>query len=632
MIKKLFVFILLPFLASFAAAATVVIELDSGSITGVPVAQDPSVTVYKGIPYAAPPVGQLRWKPPQPIKAWTGVKPMDEFGNTCLQPKGWGSNNGMSEDCLYLNVWTPAKSKDEKLPVMVWIHGGGFTAGSGRLGNGQGLAKKGVVLVSINYRLGPLGFFAHPLLSKESDKGVSGNYGILDMVCALKWVQRNIGQFGGDCGNVTIFGESAGGAAVYILCSTDLTKDLVHKAIAESPWVTDGSIAPLTKPAYDRESVEATGIRIANIFCKDSEPTLDKLRDIDAEELVDRTSKGFRLPAAVDGYVMKDNPANLFENGLQRSIPFMAGTNTDEGTMFSGGAEELTVEEYNAEARDQYKDSAADILGIYPVSSKDQIKQAVNQSINDVWFAQPTRWMVRHMSRKNKDTYLYHFAHKSLNWPAGGSAHAAELAFVFGREEPEKQTPSFKKLSNSMMTYWTNFAKTGNPNAKGLPEWPCYQESTDLNIVLDEQIKVEANYLKKNLDTIDRVYKQIAKYNLYLDMSDTDIWTIDTVHLGTRQVKITYDAGDRAAVMTPTWSVNDRKSEKTGIRNVENSRLHLYQLIQRSDCTQADICFEINMPQEYVDEGRLELVFALQAGAHGDYLFNTAEFLNGAAG
>lgn len=509
-IKKFLVFV---FLTSCATAFGAAIQLDSGRITGIPVARDPSVTVYKGIPYAAPPVGQLRWKPPQPVKAWTGVKPMEKFGNTCLQPKGWGSDKSMSEDCLYLNVWTPAKSKDEKLPVMVWIHGGGFTGGSGKLGSGHALAKKGVVLVSINYRLGPLGFFAHPLLSKESNRGISGNYGILDMVSALQWVQRNIAQFGGDWGNVTIFGESAGGAAVYILCSTDLTEGLVHKAIAQSPWVTDDSISPLTKPSYGRESVEATGIRITKLFCKDSEPTLEKLRDIDAEDLVSRTSKGFRLPAAVEGYVMKDNPANLFEKGLQRSIPLMAGTNTDEGTMFSGGANNMTVEEYHAEARDQYKDSAAAILDIYPVASKDQIKQEVNQSINDVWFAQPTRWMVRYMSRKNNNSYLYHFAHKSLNWPAGGSAHAAELAFVFGSVEPDKQTPSYKKLSNAMMTYWTNFAKTGNPNTEGLPEWPHYQESTDLNIALDAQIKVEANYLKKNLDTIERVYKQIGKYN-----------------------------------------------------------------------------------------------------------------------
>jgi para-nitrobenzyl esterase len=230
-IKRLSISVLLLLLTSCAVTPSAPVKIEDGKITGVPAGKDSNVTVYKGIPYAAPPVGQLRWKPPQPVETWQGVRAMEEFGNRCLQPKGWGSKEGMSEDCLYLNIWTPAKSEDEKLPVMFWIHGGGFTGGSGDL-DGRPLAERGVVLVSINYRLGPLGFFAHPLLSEESEKGVSGNYGILDMICALKWVQKNIGQFGGDKDNVTIFGESAGGAAVYILCSSELTRGLFHKAIA----------------------------------------------------------------------------------------------------------------------------------------------------------------------------------------------------------------------------------------------------------------------------------------------------------------------------------------------------------------------------------------------------------------
>ena len=497
---------------SCVLAANVPVQIESGTITGVQAGNGSPVTMYKGIPYAEPPVGALRWKAPQPVKPWQGVKVMDRFGNTCLQPKGWGSNKTMSEDCLYLNIWTPAKARDEKLPVMVWIHGGGFTAGSGNL-KGTPLAEKGVVLVSINYRLGPLGFFAHPLLSRESDRGVSGNYAILDMIHALKWVQKNIAQFGGNPGNVTIFGESAGGAAVYILCASDLTKGLFHKAIAESPWVTDGAIARLDRPAYDRESVQATGIRIARKVLGDADVTLEALRDIDASDLVTQTAEGFRLPAAVEGYVLKDNPAVLFEKGLQQGRSLMAGTNTDEGTMFSGGAGKMSVEDFQDEIRDRYKDAADAVLEIYPVTSKDQIKQAVNQSINDVWFAQPTRWMVRGMARKNKNSYLYHFAHQSMNWPAGGSAHAAELAFVFGNLDPDKQTPSYRALSHAMMTYWTQFAKTGNPNVEGLPEWPPYQETTDLNIVLDTDMRVESNYLKKSLDTLDRVYKQIGKYD-----------------------------------------------------------------------------------------------------------------------
>ncbi|MCP4451891.1 MAG: carboxylesterase family protein, partial [Planctomycetes bacterium] len=299
----------------------------------------------------------------------------------------------------------------------------------------------------------------------------------------------------------------------YILCASDLTKGLFHKAIAESPWVTDGAIAPLNRPAYDRESVQATGIRIAQEVLGDADIALDALRDIDASDLVTQTAEGFRLPAAVEGYVLKDNPAILFEKGLQESRPFMAGTNTDEGTMFSGGAGRMSVEDFKGEIREKYKEAADAVLDTYPLTSKDQVKQAVNQSINDVWFAQPTRWMVRGMARKNTDTYLYHFAHQSMNWPGGGSAHAAELPFVFGNLASAKQTPSYQALSQAMMTYWTQFAKTGNPNVKGLSAWPRYEQATDLNIVLGEDIRTESNYLKKNLDTLDRVYKQVKKYH-----------------------------------------------------------------------------------------------------------------------
>jgi len=259
--------------------------------------------------------------------------------------------------------------------------------------------------------------------------------------------------------------------------------------------------------------VEATGVRIAEKMLEEADITLDALRDIDASDLVTQTADGFRLPAAVEGYVLKDNPANIFGNGRQKSRPFMAGTNTDEGSMFSGGAGKMSIEDYQGEMRDRYKDAADAILDAYPVTSQDQIRQAVSQSINDAWFAQPARWMVRGMSKKNKDTYLYHFAHRSISWPGGGSAHAAELPFVFGNLASEKKTASYRALSHAMMTYWTQFAKTGNPNTDGLPDWPQYQESTDLNIVLDMEIGTESNYLKRNLDTLERVYKEIGKYN-----------------------------------------------------------------------------------------------------------------------
>jgi para-nitrobenzyl esterase len=494
-------------------AVTAPVQIEQGTITGVFAKSNSKIRVYKGIPYAAPPVGRLRWHPPQPAESWAGVKAMDEYGDTCIRPsKRENERKTMSEDCLNLNIWTPAKDENERLPVMLWIHGGGFTGGSGRLHSGVPLSERGIVLVSINYRLGPLGFFAHPLLSQKSESNISGNYGILDMIFALQWIQNNIAQFGGDPDNVTIFGESAGGTAVYILCSSELTKGLFHKAIAESPWVTDGSISPLSSPAYTRESVEATGERITDSLFDDSEVTLEKLYQLDAAELVEKTKQGFRLPAAIDGYVLKENPASLFSKGLQQSRPFLAGTNTDEGTMFSWGAGKKTVDEYRADFENKYIDFADDILAIYSVVSKDQVKKAVIQSITDVWFAQPTRWMVRNMSEINKDAYLYHFAHQSMGWPAGGSSHAAEMPFVFGTLDSNKHTSSFKKLSKAMITYWTQFAKTGNPNDEGTPNWPRYEQATDLNIRLDTDITVEAHYLVKNLDVIDSYYSKLGSY------------------------------------------------------------------------------------------------------------------------
>jgi len=486
------------------------IQIEQGLIIGEASAYNPEVLMYKGIPYAAPPVGALRWKPPQPAQSWEGVKAMKLFGASSLSP-GEDSESGetMSEDCLFLNIWTPAKKSDEKLPVMFWIHGGGFTSGSGNLSAGSVLTKRGVLLVSINYRLGPMGFFAHPLLSEESDNGISGNYGILDMISALEWVQKNISGFGGDPGNVTIFGESAGGAAVYILSSSDLTKELFHKTIAESPWVNDMSISPLKKPAFSRESVEATGIRMAEMLCDSGEVTLEKLRDINAADLVNQTGEGYRLPAAIDGYVMKENPAILFAKGLQQSRPYMAGSNTDEGTMFSWGAMDMTLDAYQAGVKKAYKEYSDKMLELYPATKQEEVYDAVNQSINDTWFAQPSRWMTKHMSRVNEDSYLYHFAHTNLWWPAGGSSHAAELAFVFGSAEPENEAPSVQYLSGSMMSYWTNFAKTGDPNGEDLPVWPRYTLEEDQNIRLDTTITVESEYPKENLDALDEFYTEI---------------------------------------------------------------------------------------------------------------------------
>jgi para-nitrobenzyl esterase len=489
------------------------VQTKDGKISGLLSNDSTDIMVFKGIPFAAPPVGEFRWKAPQPVQAWEGVKEMHAYRNSCQRPGGRNANvEGMSEDCLFLYVWTPAKESNEKLPVMVWIHGGGFTGGSGDLKRGTALAERGVVLVSINYRLGALGFFAHPLLSEESEHGVSGNYGILDMIAALKWVESNITQFGGDPGNVSIFGESAGGAAVAILCASELANGLFHKSIAESPWITNDAISPLRTPAFTRESVESTGVKLAEDLLGTSEVTLEELRSIEVKDLVER-AKDYRLPSAIDGYVMKDHPSDIFKEGLMENRPMMLGTNTDEGTMFAWGADKMSIEDFEKRIQENYKEFGDEMIGIYAVNEKAEVYNAVCQSINDSWFAQPTRWMARQSARVNPDTYLYHFARKSSAWPYWGASHAAELEYVFASRDAANHTQAYLYLSDAMVSYWTQFAKSGDPNTAELTPWPKYDEASDVNILLDSVITVESNYLMENLDMIDEAMISSAWYD-----------------------------------------------------------------------------------------------------------------------
>ena len=308
------------------------VQLTYGQVSGVEV--EDGVTVYRGIPFAAPPVGDLRWKPPQPPIPWRGVRAADTFGPACMQ----GRSQLMSEDCLYLNVWTGAESADAGLPVMVWIHGGGWSSGASSVGiyNGAGFAEKGVVLVSVNYRMNEFGFMAHPVLSAESERGVSGNYGILDHVVALEWVRDNIRGFGGDPGNVTIFGESAGGASIYSLMATPLAKGLFHRAISESTWITPNNVAHLTRHNGFSDSAEERGRRaIAAKLDELGQSTEGDLaatmRAMSADDLM---SMQFSVSLAVDGWVMPEPPADIFRSGDHNIVPLLAGVNDGEGLMF----------------------------------------------------------------------------------------------------------------------------------------------------------------------------------------------------------------------------------------------------------------------------------------------------------
>lgn len=499
-------------LSSVAAALGGPVATESGQISGVHVGDDKAVTVFKGIPFAAPPVDALRWKPPQRAAAWEGVRACDEFGSASAQynERKKQMREDSSEDCLYLNIWSAAERGGEKRPVMVWIHGGGFTSGSGHQStyDGEAFARNGVVLVTINYRLGALGFFAHPLLDEESEHGVSGNYGILDQIAALQWVQRNIAAFGGDPDNVTIFGESAGGAAVSILCASPLAEGLFHRAVAQSPWITDSSIAPLDKPARTYESVQSVGIRLAKkLLGEGAEVTLDALRAAPAVELAKHSPGAFRLPAAIDGWVLPLHPVRAFTEGKQHDIPFIAGVTHDEGIMFTKFPAPFdSVDAYKQKRREQYGAHADAVLAQYPAEVKKDIYKAVVQHTTDAWFVQPTRTMVQGMSKINRKTFLYEFTHVNTWNPIMRATHASELVFLFNTIPEDKVTKTNKPLSEAMMKYWIQFAKKGNPNVKDLPEWPRYNSRTDRHIVLGETIETGTALRKEACDMLTLTY------------------------------------------------------------------------------------------------------------------------------
>jgi para-nitrobenzyl esterase len=470
------------FLPFTAAAAP--IQVDGGRVEGV---AEERMMVYKGIPFAAPPVGDLRWRPPQPVKSWDGVLKADKYAPACPQvqfdipilPKV-----ATSEDCLYLNVWTPARSPDEKLPVMVWIYGGGFAMGATSMPvySGEQLAKMGVVVVSIAYRVGPLGFLAHPDLTAESPRKASGNYGLLDQIAALQWVQRNIRAFGGDPGCVTIFGESAGGISVSMLAAAPLAKGLFHRAICES----GGSFNPVCK---EKElgsmqllaGAESAGVEFARRMGANS---LTELRRIPPEKwLKDPAAQMGGCWPVVDGYVIVGDQYKLYEAGKYNDVPALIGTNSDEGSMF---VRATTPEEYEKSVRERFGPFADRVLERYPAQTQDQTLRAMADILRDTFFAWPTWSWARLQSKTGTaQVFLYYFDQKqppsflSLLFKSEGAYHSAEISYVFRHLDQNPLTPftdDDKRLSEIMATYWTNFAKTGNPNGTGLPPWPVFND------------------------------------------------------------------------------------------------------------------------------------------------------------
>lgn len=469
--------------AAFAGSVLPIARVENGRVQGT---VEDGLAIYRGIPFAAPPVGDLRWRAPQPAPKWKGVRPASEFGRACMQSNPAISKlPAPSEDCLFLNVWTPATRANERLPVMVWIHGGGFVAGTPaeQLYHGEWLAKKGVVVVSVGYRLGVFGFLAHPELSAESEKHVSGNYGLLDMIAGLQWVRKNIAAFGGDPGRVTIFGESAGAIAVSQLCASPLAKGLFHAAISES----GGSFGPVRAAGGPGENMQS--LRMAEqdglTWAKSSgAASLRELRAMPAEKLLAaaQRQRGLAWPIT-DGWVIPDDQFRLYQAGQYNDVPVLIGYNSDEGASFGVPPSQTA---YVDNVRQRYDRFADKLLAAYPGGETPAEKKTARDLMRDTAFGWHTWSWARLQAKTGKSPAFVYYFDEHPSYPADspragfGTPHSEELPYVFRQLREHNRpapTPDDESLSDLMRTYWTNFAKTGDPNGTGLPKWPAFSET-----------------------------------------------------------------------------------------------------------------------------------------------------------
>jgi para-nitrobenzyl esterase len=484
------------------AAEPETVKIDGGQIAGT---TENGVRVFKGIPFAAPPVGELRWKAPQPVPAWSGVKRADTFGPQCMQqPYPAGSPYAtepapMKEDCLYLNIWSAAASGDKR-PVMVWIHGGAWTRGSGATPtyDGAALAKKGVVVVTTNYRLGPFGFLAHPELTAESTQRSSGNYAILDHVAALQWVQRNIAAFGGNPANVTIFGESAGSWSVNVVQATPLAKRLFHRAIGES-----GAQFSRNPRLADAEK---GGIALAKAVGADS---LTALRAVPAEKILEVQS--FRAGANVDGWVLPDEVRAIFAQKKQNDVPILVGSNANEWTTLSNPAQfPKTLDDFNRRMAAQFPGLAKELDAVYPVKADADIADAMLGLGRDQTFTLEMRTWVRMVTAGGRKAFLYQFTRipPGPN-PKLGAYHASEIAYAFNNVGARPwASDADRRLADQMSSYWVNFATTGDPNGKGLPAWTPYELAEEPYLDLGDAVQIRHHLLKAQLDFLEQAQQR----------------------------------------------------------------------------------------------------------------------------
>jgi len=481
------------------AAPAHALKVEAGQIADV--APDASgVRSLKGIPFAAPPVGNLRWKAPQPVTAWEGERHATQFGPRCMQSARLGNidplNPRMSEDCLYLNIWTLAKSANERLPVMVWIYGGSFNVGAGSEPwyDGTNLAKKGVVVVTLNYRVDVFGFLAHPQLTAESGHGASGNYGFMDQIAALQWVKRNIASFGGDPGAVTIFGESAGSLSVSTLVASPVAKGLFQRAIGQSGAILYPDKSPFALPSLAKAEQAGTSFGAGL-----AAPSIVELRAKSAEDVLQAAvvnpggTSVSRLPI-IDGYILPASAVEIFSKGQQNDVALLAGSTADEGTLFAARVQPPpTPVSFMEQVRKRFGERSDAVLTVYPANTPEQATASFAALLGDDLISYPTwLWSGLHARTGKGPVYRYSF---ELRPPApeasltplasSGVFHTAEIVYVWDnlqvREWPWR--PEDRRMAQLASSYWVNFAKTGNPNGPGLPDWPAYSGSGDAKVM-----------------------------------------------------------------------------------------------------------------------------------------------------
>lgn len=497
------------------AAINEPVRIQTGMVQGVP-GDDPSVTAFKGIPFAAPPVGDLRWRPPQAPASWQGVLKADHYSAACIQDHTrslgpWTAEymhqGDYSEDCLYLNVWTGAKSAGEKRPVFLWIHGGAFTGGSTAVAvyDGEELARKGIVVVTTNYRVGVLGFLAHPELTAESDVKSSGNYGMLDQVAALQWIRKNISAFGGDPDKVTIGGQSAGASAVHMLMASPLAKGLFIRAIAQSGSRAGGRSRKLADAEQD-------GVKFATVKGAKS---IKELRAMPAEQVHARVEGAmFRIGPIADGWFLPGDVSAIFAAGKQNDVATMTGWTADEGSS-NAGYGKMKAEEFQEQTQRRLGELAGDFLKLYPATTDEQASYAQKASARDQSLVSTYMWAAERAKTSKTKVYTYFWTHAQPGPEKDkyGAFHSSELPYVFNslKRADRPWTEQDRKIAGVMSSYWANFISKGDPNGRGLAKWPEFEPGKAVTMELGDRFGPAVVARPAKLKLLEQVLEKMQR-------------------------------------------------------------------------------------------------------------------------